>query len=168
MGLEKVGIHDNFFELGGHSLLGTQVLSRLQHQFELKLPLRAVFEAPTVAELEAIVTLAHTHRGQWVAIGEVGLDYWVARDETRRKMQRVCLGQMVDLARELSLPLNVHARSAGHHTLDLLGRCGAERVLMHGFDGKAGHAGDEVSRSIQRIQTPETISGLDQYMLLLL
>lgn len=76
LGLEKVGIHDSFFELGGHSLLGTQVLSRLQQRFELKLPLRAVFEAPTVAELaERIqVTLWQTEESSQPGRAEDGDD----------------------------------------------------------------------------------------------
>ena len=47
--LDKVGIHDNFFALGGHSLLATQLLSRICRAFATEVPLRAVFEAPTMA-----------------------------------------------------------------------------------------------------------------------
>lgn len=51
LGISQVGIHDNFFELGGHSLMATQINSRLSEHFELELPLRALFENPSVAEL---------------------------------------------------------------------------------------------------------------------
>jgi acyl-coenzyme A synthetase/AMP-(fatty) acid ligase/acyl carrier protein len=51
LGLKQIGIHDNFFELGGHSLLATQVMSRLRKMFEIEIPLRTLFESPTVEGL---------------------------------------------------------------------------------------------------------------------
>jgi amino acid adenylation domain-containing protein len=53
--LERVGIHDNFFDLGGHSLLTTQLVSRVQDAFRLNLPVRTVFENPTIERLASMI-----------------------------------------------------------------------------------------------------------------
>lgn len=55
LSLDQVGIHDDFFDLGGHSLAATRIISRVMQQFELAIPMQALFESPTVAEMAAAV-----------------------------------------------------------------------------------------------------------------
>ena len=64
LGVEKIGVNDNFFDLGGHSLLATQVISRLKTSFKTNLPLRSLFESPTVAELAAEIVALEAQPGQ--------------------------------------------------------------------------------------------------------
>ena len=62
--LERVGRRDNFFELGGHSLLATQVVAQVREQLQLEMPLRALFEGPTIGELaEQLETLRRERHG---------------------------------------------------------------------------------------------------------
>jgi len=60
LGVDRVGVHDNFFELGGHSLATIQIAARVRRTFQVELPLQAVFEAPTVAQLAATIEGALT------------------------------------------------------------------------------------------------------------
>ena len=53
--LEQVGIYDNFFDLGGNSLLATRINSRLRQTFELDLPLRSIFEKPTIMAISEYI-----------------------------------------------------------------------------------------------------------------
>ena len=56
LGLERVGVHDNFFALGGHSLLAMQAVSKASIACPVDVPLRAMFESPTVADLSRVIT----------------------------------------------------------------------------------------------------------------
>ena len=52
---DNLGVHDNFFEVGGHSLLATQLITRIRDRFALELPLKALFDMPTIAGLAELI-----------------------------------------------------------------------------------------------------------------
>jgi hypothetical protein len=52
---ERVGIHDNFFKIGGHSLRAAQVAARMREAFKVEIPLRQMFESPTIIQLAEVI-----------------------------------------------------------------------------------------------------------------
>ena len=98
---------------------------------------------PTVLDLtqaDEMADFIQQNHSRLVGIGEVGLDYWVVKEEPERALQREILIQFIKLSKELNLPLNIHSRSAGRHAIALLLENNAARVQMHAFDGKAAAA----------------------------
>jgi len=75
-----------------------------------------------------------------VAIGEVGLDHWIIKDEAEREIQHSIFERFIELSLSTDLPLNVHSRSAGRHAIEMLLEKNVEKVQMHAFDGKASSA----------------------------
>lgn len=62
LGRAHVGVGDNFFDLGGHSLIATQIASRVREAFRIELPVRAIFEEPTVAGLARFILIDEKNR----------------------------------------------------------------------------------------------------------
>jgi amino acid adenylation domain-containing protein len=86
LGVEQVGIHDNFFELGGHSLLATQVMSRLCNTFQVELPLRSFFDAPTLASLALAVSRCQAEQAEQAEMGHLLAELEGLADEEARRL----------------------------------------------------------------------------------
>ncbi|HEV7515173.1 MAG TPA: amino acid adenylation domain-containing protein, partial [Thermoanaerobaculia bacterium] len=150
LGLPRVGIHESFFDLGGHSLLATRVVSRLRDVFGVELPLRALFERPSVAELAAAVESAR-QGGSGLAApplvpmprdGELPLSFAQERLWFLDQLERGSAAYNVPAAFTLSGSLDVGAFTAAYGAI--LGRHEALRTTFTAIGG----------RPVQRISPP--------------
>ena len=91
LGIDRVGSHDNFFEAGGHSLLAMQVMSRLRKTFGVEIPLRRLFEQPTIAGLAETLVQHEAVPGQISAIARL-----------RKKLDQMSEDEVVAILREKS------------------------------------------------------------------
>jgi len=68
LGIERVGVHDNFFELGGHSLLAVSLLAQIEQQFGKHMPLSALFQGATIAELAILLNPSTNTTDPWAPL----------------------------------------------------------------------------------------------------
>ena len=78
LGVERVGVEDDFFQMGGHSLLATQIMSRVEKQTGVKLPLREIFQNPKLREMAEGIRKAEAEAEVAGAGGVEGMS-WVER-----------------------------------------------------------------------------------------
>lgn len=91
LNLDDVGTHDNFFDLGGHSLAATQVISRVLKKFQLEIPLQALFQSPTVAEMATVVA---EHQATKLVVQDVDRILSELESLTDQEAQQILAGAM--------------------------------------------------------------------------
>lgn len=134
-------------------MLTLAAMARRAAQCNCHLPIQTNYTSQNMSTKPISSLEEEEEKSYLVGIGEVGLDRMPKtlaagnsakhRDPTAAAIiaeQAEVLRAQIELAKELNLPLNVHSACAGHHTIDLLRECGARRVFMHAFDGKAKYA----------------------------
>jgi TatD DNase family protein len=140
--LEKA--HDagiSFIVAVGEDLVDAEKNRQLAMRHPMIRPAAGLYPSHLDLDLAAkLCEFIRIHKEKLVCIGEVGLDYWLVQDESGRDIQREIFRGFIALSKELSLPLNVHSRSAGRHAVAVLLESGAVKVQLHAFDGKVSAA----------------------------
>ncbi|HEX4959375.1 MAG TPA: non-ribosomal peptide synthase/polyketide synthase, partial [Thermoanaerobaculia bacterium] len=164
LGAAGVGIHDDFFALGGHSLLATQVQSRAREAFAVELPLRSLFERPTVAALAAeVVALKSRERGFEVPplepvarAGDLPLSFAQERLWFLDQLQPGSAAYNVPAAVRLSGTLDVSALTA---TLQEIVR--RHETLRTSFTVRSGQPVQVITPAVELLLPVVDLSGLD-------
>ncbi|WP_456017385.1 non-ribosomal peptide synthase/polyketide synthase, partial [Pseudomonas fluorescens] len=123
--VEQVGLTDHFFELGGHSLLATQVISRVRHELKLEVPLRALFEQPTLQGFASACSGLHQHSAQPLVALERGQPMALSFAQERQWF----LWQLDPTSAAYHVPTALHLR--GQLDITALERTFQALVLRH-------------------------------------
>ncbi|WP_455917252.1 non-ribosomal peptide synthase/polyketide synthase [Pseudomonas cerasi] len=123
--VEQVGLTDHFFELGGHSLLATQVISRVRHELKLEVPLRALFEQPTLQGFASACSGLHQHSAQPLVALERGQPMALSFAQERQWF----LWQLDPTSAAYHVPTALHVR--GQLDITALERTFQALVLRH-------------------------------------
>jgi amino acid adenylation domain-containing protein/non-ribosomal peptide synthase protein (TIGR01720 family) len=139
LGVESVGLHDDFFSLGGQSLLATQVASRVRDALKIELPLRALFEQPTVAGLAESIERGAAAReapiGPTARDGELPLSFAQQRLWFLDQLEPDSPSYNISAAVRLSGDLDVGA--LGRVLNEVIRRHEALRTAFASVDGRA-------------------------------
>jgi TatD DNase family protein len=125
----------------GETLADAEKNLGLSGRFPLLRPAAGLYPAfLDIGQAQNMLTWIRSHRDRLVAVGEVGLDHWIAKKDAEKALQVQIFQSFIRLAMKLDLPLNVHSRSAGRKAVELLLTEGASKVQLHAFDAKVGSA----------------------------
>ncbi|HEX8174908.1 MAG TPA: amino acid adenylation domain-containing protein [Pyrinomonadaceae bacterium] len=129
LNLENVSVQDNFFELGGHSLLATQLISRIRETFQVELPVRQLFEEPTVAGLARHVEFAKRDKQNLLPPAMKRVDRSLPLPLSFAQQRLWFISQLHPLSPLYNLPLALHLR--GNLNLSALTQTFSHLVSRH-------------------------------------